>query len=57
MHHVKTIRRIVLALTAVLAALGYVWVAAVRAVPGVRSRKAAARARRRSGRRDYDRAS
>lgn len=57
MHEVKTVRRLLLALGAILAAMGYVWVAAVRAVPGVRSRKAAARARRRSGRRDYDRAS
>jgi hypothetical protein len=57
MHDVKTVRRVVLALAAVLAAIGYVWVAAVRAVPGVRTRKAAARARRRAGLRDYDRAS
>lgn len=44
----KTLRRIGLALAAALAALVYVWVAAVRAVPGVRRRKHAARARRRS---------
>ena len=52
-----------LACAAVLAAMVYVWVAAVRAVPGVRRRKAEARARRRalsgcaSAGREYDRAS
>ncbi len=48
MHHVKTLKRIALALAAAVAALLYVWVTAVRAVPGVRRRKAEARARRRS---------
>jgi hypothetical protein len=48
MHHVKMLKRIALALVAAVAALVYVWVAAVRAVPGVRHRKAEARARRRS---------
>lgn len=47
MHPVRILRRLALALAAVVAAIGYVWVAAVRAVPGVRRRKAAARARRR----------
>ena len=42
----KSLKRIALAATAVLAVLAYVWVAAVRAVPGVRRRKAEARARR-----------
>ena len=42
----KSLKRIALAATAVLAALAYVWVAAVRAVPGVRRRKAEGRARR-----------
>lgn len=40
-------QQILAAIVALLGALGYVWVAAVRAVPGVRRRKAAARARRR----------
>jgi len=39
-------KRILLALLAFLSAVVYVWVAAVRAVPGVKRRKAA---RRRSG--------
>jgi len=43
---VKGLQRIVLAGAAALAAMAYVWVAAVRAVPGVRRRKAEARARR-----------
>ena len=43
---VRLLKRIALAVTGLLAALGYVWIAAVRAVPGVRRRKAAARARR-----------
>jgi hypothetical protein len=47
MHDVKTIKRILLGLTAAAAGIVYVWVAAVRAVPGVRRRKAEARARRR----------
>jgi hypothetical protein len=46
---VRTLRRIAVGVTAALAAVGYVWVAAVRAVPAVRRRKAADRARRRSG--------
>jgi hypothetical protein len=48
MHHVKTLKRIALALAAAVATLVYLWVAAVRAVQGVRRRKAEARARRRS---------
>ncbi len=47
MHVVKKLERIGLAVAATTAALAYVWVAAVRAVPGVRRRKAEARARRR----------
>jgi hypothetical protein len=47
MHDVKTVKRILLALAAAAAAIVYVWVAAVRAVPGVRRRKAEVRARRR----------
>ena len=43
---VKSLGRIALAGAAALAAIGYVWVTAVRAVPGVRRRKAEARARR-----------
>ena len=42
----RTLKGIALGLAAVLGAVGYVWVAAVRAVPGVRRRKAEARARR-----------
>ena len=42
----RIVTRIVLGAGAVLAAVGYVWIAAVRAVPGVRRRKAEARARR-----------
>jgi len=45
---VKRLKRIALALAGLVALLTYVWVAAVRAVPGVRNRKAAARARRRA---------
>jgi len=45
---VKSLKRIALAGVAALAAIGYVWVAAVRAVPAVRRRKAEARARRAS---------
>jgi hypothetical protein len=48
MQDVTTIKRAALAFAAVAATLVYVWVAAVRAVPGVRRRKAEARARRRS---------
>jgi hypothetical protein len=47
MHLVRTLKRAVLAAAALVVALTYVWVAAVRAVPGVRRRKEAARARRR----------
>jgi hypothetical protein len=43
---VRTAKRIALGVVAVLGAIAYVWVAAVRAVPGVRRRKAEARARR-----------
>ena len=43
----RTLKRVALATAAVLAALAYLWVAAVRAVPGVRRRKEADRARRR----------
>jgi hypothetical protein len=45
----RRIKQMLLAAGAVLAALAYVWIAAVRAVPGVRERKAAARRRRRAG--------
>lgn len=48
MHDVRTLRRVVLGLAALVAAAAYVWVAAVRAVPSVRRRKAAARAHRRA---------
>lgn len=41
-----TVKRIALGLVLALGTLGYVWVAAVRSVPGVRRRKAEARARR-----------
>jgi len=47
-HCVRRVKQIALAAGALLAALAYVWVAAVRAVPGVRRRKAEARARRRA---------
>ena len=47
MQDMKTLKRVALALAALVAALTYVWIAAVRAVPGVRRRKAEARARRR----------
>ena len=47
MQDMKTLKRVALALAALVAALTYVWFAAVRAVPGVRRRKAEARARRR----------
>ena len=45
---VTTLKRLALALSAFVAALTYVWVASVRAVPGVRRHKAEARARRRA---------
>ncbi len=48
MHVVRTLKRLALALAALVAALTYVWVAAVRAVPGVRRRKDEARNRRRA---------
>ena len=47
MQDMKTLKRVAFALAALVAALTYVWIAAVRAVPGVRRRKAEARARRR----------
>jgi hypothetical protein len=47
MHVVRILKRASLVLAAILAATAYVWIAAVRAVPGVRRRKNAARARRR----------
>ncbi len=46
---VRRLKQLALAAGAVLAALAYVWVAAVRAVPGVRRRKADARATHRAG--------
>jgi hypothetical protein len=42
----KSVKRIALAAAAAHAAIAYVWVAAVRSVPGVRRRTAEARARR-----------
>ena len=42
----RTPKRILLAFLAVISGLLYVWVAAVRAVPGVRRRKEAARRRK-----------
>ena len=48
MHRVRTLKRAALALVALVGALVYVWATAVRAVPGVRRRKAAARVARRS---------
>jgi hypothetical protein len=48
MQVVRTLKRLLLAVSALVAALTYVWFAAVRAVPGVRRRKAEARARRRA---------
>ncbi len=42
----KSLKRIALGVAAALAAVAYVWVAAVRAVPRVRRRKAESRARR-----------
>ena len=41
----RTSTRILTVILAILTSLTYVWVAAVRAVPGVRRRKAAARRR------------
>ena len=48
MQVVRTVKRVALGVAALVAAAAYVWVAAVRAVPGVRRRKAEARARRRA---------
>jgi hypothetical protein len=44
---VRVLKRVLTALVAVVAAVGYVWIAAVRAIPCVRRRKAEARAVRR----------
>jgi hypothetical protein len=44
---VSIVKRITLVLAAVVSVIVYVWVAAVRAVPAVRRRKAAARSDRR----------
>jgi hypothetical protein len=41
------LKRVALGFAALVAFVGYVWVVAVRALPGVRRRKAAARAARR----------
>jgi len=43
-------RRLLTILAGILATIAYVWIAAVRAVPGVRRRKAAARVERRARR-------
>jgi hypothetical protein len=43
------LRRIAIGVAAALAVIAYVWIAAVRAAPGVRQRKAESRARRRAG--------
>jgi hypothetical protein len=48
MHRVRTLKRAALAVVALVGTLVYVWVVAVRAVPGIRRRKAAARTARRS---------
>ena len=48
MHRVRTLKRAALALVALVGTLVYVWVVAMRAVPGIRRRKAAARTARRS---------
>jgi hypothetical protein len=45
---VPNLKRVLMSVAAVLTGLVYVWFAAVRAVPGVKRRKAAARATRRS---------
>ncbi|MCY7303032.1 MAG: hypothetical protein LH654_08350 [Thermoleophilia bacterium] len=42
----RRVKQTIFGLTAAMAAFAYVWFAAVRAVPGVRQRKAAARAAR-----------
>jgi hypothetical protein len=46
---VHVLRRIAVAVAAALVVIAYVWTAAVRAAPGVRQRKAEARARRHVG--------
>jgi hypothetical protein len=43
---VRRVRRLLLGLTALVAFLTWLWIAATRAAPGVRERKAAARAAR-----------
>lgn len=43
---VRRVKRALLAASAILAGLVYVWISAVRAVPGVRRRKAERRAKR-----------
>jgi hypothetical protein len=43
---VRIVKRLVLTIAAVIAAILYVWFAAVRAVPDIRRRKAARRAAR-----------
>ena len=48
MHACGLLKRIALGSSRALAAIAYVWVAAVRAAPGVRRRKAESRARRRA---------
>jgi hypothetical protein len=45
---VRVIKRILLGLAAIGAFLTWLWIAATRAAPGVRQRKAAARAARRA---------
>jgi hypothetical protein len=47
---VRILTRIAFGAGAVVAAIAYVWIASVRAVPGVRRRKAEARAARRAAR-------
>jgi hypothetical protein len=45
---VLSVKRVLFSAAAVIGGLVYVWVAAVRAVPGVKRRKQAARAARRA---------
>jgi hypothetical protein len=45
---VRLVRRILLALTAIVAFVTWLWISAARAAPGVRERKAALRAERRA---------
>lgn len=47
MPDVRIVKRVLLAAGALAATLGYVWIAAVRAVPQIRRRKDARRAARR----------